>query len=59
MPVKALKALEQDYFKALAYSDAYYHVPITLAQFSSCRYLDPEEAEALRLYCAGHGVELS
>lgn len=57
MPVKALKALELDYLKALAYSQAYYQsCPLSLAQFSASRYLDPEEYTQLKQHCEEHGI---
>lgn len=57
MPVKALRALETDYLKALAYAQAYYQsCPLSLSQFAAARYLDPEEYVALRLHCENRGI---
>lgn len=59
MPAKALKALEQDYLKALAYAEAYYQaIPLSLAQFSASRYLDPEEYTLLKTHCENHGISV-
>ncbi len=57
MPIKALKALSEDYLKALAYTQAYYGaIPLSLAQFSASRYLDPEEYTLLAAHCEARGI---
>ncbi len=57
MPIKTLKALESDYLKALAYAQAYYQsCPLSLAQFSASRYLDPEEYSLLKSHCEQRGI---
>ncbi len=57
MPIKALKALESDYLKALSYSQAFYSCcPLSLSQFACSRYLDPEEYQLLKTHCEASGI---